>query len=157
MLRLFSSNLRSTLQCRAHAADAPGAASLMPRHPTQNPHVPEGRYEAIVHDVKVSAYGRRDNHDEDVIVRIVFFLPDGNRYMVSDIDLPKIDRKVPFQRLQEFATVLRLDPLSILETPELASGRRLRVYVKPVDAQMSGAGRWYSDVDAFERLNEDET
>ena len=129
----------------------------MPRHPAQNPHVPEGRYEAIVHAVKVWTYGKRDNHDEDLLVRIVLFLPDGNRFIVSDIDLPKIDRKVSFQRLQQFAKALGLNPMSILKDPNLANGRQLRVHIKPIDAQVSRAGRWYSDVHAFERCPEDET
>ena len=76
--------------------------------------------------------------------------------IVVDINLPKLDRKLPFERLQQFAVVVGLDPWSILKKPELISGRRLRVYLKPVDSQMSGAGRWYSDIDAFERLPEDE-
>jgi hypothetical protein len=111
--------------------------------------VPDGLYEAVVHHVHVHNYGR---HDEDLLVRIILHLPDGDRYLVTDIDLPKLDRKLPFKRLLQFAVVLGLDPRSILETPELALGRRLRVYIKPVDAQMSGAGRWYSDVDEFELL-----
>lgn len=129
----------------------------MPRIPTQNPHIPEGRYEAVVHDVKVWAYGKRDSHDEDLLVRIVLFLPDGNRFIVSDIDLPKLDRKIPFERLRQFAAVLGLNPWSILKNPTLATGHRLRVHIKPVDAQMSRVGRWYSDVHAFERCSEDET
>ena len=110
MLHLFSSSLPSTRRRSDYGGDASSADSVIPRHPTQNPHVPEGRYEAVVHDVRVWAYGNRDNHDEDLLVRIVLYIPDGNRYIVSDIDLPKLDRKVPFERLQQFADVLGLDP-----------------------------------------------
>ncbi len=157
MFRLFSSNLPTARRRNDLRSDAPGTVSIIPRHPTLNPHVPEGRYEAIVHDVQVWAYGNRDNHNEDLLIRIVLFLPDGDRYIVSDIDLPKIDWKVPFERLKQFAAVLGLNSRWILEDPGVATGRRLRVQIKPIDAQVSQAGRWYSDVHAFERCPDDET
>ena len=157
MFRLFSSSLPSTLRRSDYGGDTSSLGSIIPRHPTQNPHVPEGRYEAVVHDVRVWAYGNRDNHDEDLLVRIVLYLPDGNRYLVSDIDLPKLDREKPFQRLEQFAAVVGLNPWWILKAPALATGRRLRVQIKPIDAQVSEVGRWYSDVETFERYPEDKT
>ena len=78
MFRLFSSSLSSSTllhQCHDQDSDTSNTISTIPDHPTQNPHVPEGRYEAIVHDVKVVAYGQRDNHNEDIIIQLFFFLP----------------------------------------------------------------------------------
>lgn len=160
MFRLFSSSLPSSSilhhKCHDQDSDTSNTISAIPNHPTQNPHVPEGRYKAVVHDVTVVTYGRRDKHDEDFIIRLIFYLPFEDLYLVSDIDLPKINRKVPFRRFQEFAAVLGLNPWWLMKHPDCAKGRHLRIHVKPIDAQVSRAGRCYSEVHAFERVPEND-
>lgn len=104
--------------------------AVIPRHPHENPHVPEGRYDAIVHDVRVVRYG----HDrKNVLVKITLHLPDGNRYLITHIDLPQDNLKMPLQRLASFCAVIGCQANDILNNPFQARGQTLRVYIRPVD------------------------
>jgi len=125
----------------------------IPKHPTENPHVPKGRYTARVHDMEVRHYGK----DEDnLMIRIVLHLEVEDHYLATHIYLPKNDYQRSLRRYHYFCSAVNSFPESILEAPSWMRGLRLEVWIEPIDAQVSGMGRWYSDVMSFEPLEHNE-
>lgn len=124
----------------------------IPRHPSENPSIPAGIYPAVIKKVTHREYAGGDHY-----IRIVMWLPDQMKHVVSNIYAPHQFSQRAQQRLSMFCLMVDLTPYDVLENPGLFEGRKLRIQVRRFQDETSLTQRQYSDVELFlPELDEDE-
>jgi len=118
--------------------------TLVPRHPSNNPSLPNGIYDAVIKYVTHGEYAN-DSH----YVSFVFWLPDQGKHLVTNFYFPNGQSIKTQQRLWNLCAMVGLELVDVLEEPKRFEDRRLKIKTRKVDPVDSDASRSYSDVALF--------
>ena len=118
--------------------------SDIPTHPSSNPSVPDGIYDAVIKHVDHGIYNQ-DSH----YVRALFELPDQGMHLTTCFYFPQGYSIRSQQRLWHLCQAVGLEQHDVIEYPEKFEGRRLRIKTYRASGESSSAGKSYSDVEMF--------
>lgn len=116
----------------------------IPTHPTGNPSVPDGVYDAVITHVDHGIYNQ-DSH----YVRVLFSLPDQGVNLATCFYFPNGYSIRSQQQLWFFYQAVGLEQHDVIEHPEKFEGRELRIKTNRASVESSSGGTSYSDVEMF--------
>ena len=115
-----------------------------PRHIDENPSLPDGEYDALIHDIRL----RRSSHDTEILV--LFYLPEQQMHLVCELRAPnKSYNGQDHRRLMDFCAAINVDIRHLLSTPGRVKCCRLQLKTKRSYYDADGTTHWYSDVVGF--------
>lgn len=117
---------------------------LVPQHPSDNPSLPDGVYDATIKQIVHGEYGS-DGH----FVRFLFWLPDQGKCLVTNFYFPNGQSIKTQQRLWNLCSMVGLELVDVLEEPKRFEDRRLKIKTRKVEPTDSHSSRSYSDVALF--------
>lgn len=115
-----------------------------PRHTDESPSLPDGQYDALIHDIRL----RRSSRVTQILLLIN--LPEQQMHLVTRLRAPnRFYNGQDHRRLMDFCTAINVDIHHLLNTPARVKGRRLRVKTKRSYYDSDGTTQWYSDIVGF--------
>lgn len=117
----------------------------IPEGPWGNPKLEEGRYEALVENIRHVEFGEANG----AMLELTFRLGTGALRFMSRLYLPATFPDKCQHRLWYLCQSLRLEGYELMENPDVAVGRRLVLDVTTVHPTKANQGQAYSDVKRF--------
>ena len=122
-----------------------------PRHIDENPSLPDGLYDVLIHDIRLQRSSR------DTQISALFYLPEQQMYLVTHFRAPKRSfNGQDHRRLVDFCAAVNIDIRHLLNTPGQVKGCRLRVRTKRSYYDSDGTTHWFSDIVGFMPFGTDE-
>ena len=118
--------------------------SDIPTHPSGNPSVPDGIYDAVIKHLDHGIYNQ-DSH----YVRVLFELPDQGMHLTTCFYFPHAHSTRSQQRLWHLCQAVNLELYDVIEHAEKFAGRKLRLKTYRASGESSSAGKSYSDIEMF--------
>ncbi len=118
--------------------------SDIPTHPSSNPSVPDGIYDAVIQHLDHGIYNQDSQY-----VSVLFELPDQGMHLTTCFYFPNGHSIRSQQRLWHLCQAVNLNLFDVIENPEKFEGRRLRVKTYRASGESSSGDTSYSDVEMF--------
>lgn len=109
----------------------------IPTHPRDNPSLPDGIYDAVVHEVAEDTYG--DNYP---LIRIVLWLPAPQLHLTTVIHFPDGRCANASKRLWYFCASVGFEPRYLFITPDAFNRQPLQVELTTARTSYSAVNRF---------------
>ncbi len=118
---------------------------LIPNGPWQNPTVQDGIHEAQIHEILEQRSG-----SGDPMLKIVLFLPEHKLYFVNQMYFPNGGNSLRSQqRLWHFCQAIGVEQHALVENPDCAKNKNVRVEIQTSVRGQANRGQPYADIMNF--------